>query len=620
MSSSDTEDHHFKSHRPSDSEDDFSAESPSSEHGLPQRLTAKSSTSTPVDEDLNNNNENSEKVGYFPTIDENPVRSRSSWSSRRPSIASTASVFSVREIFGDMNRDEIQLARQRTRETILSKVSTRKYDDQTLYTEGQDNVGNDGTDLADYDPELVTWDGTDDPQNPRNWSPYKKWITTFIVALYTMVSPLSSSILSPALPVISQRFDITSSLVESLTVSIFILAWAICPLFMAPLSEVFGRKVVLNGSIILMFIFNLACGFAQNTGQLLAFRFWAGMAGAPPLSVGAGTLADMFDDQHRNTPLALYSIGPLLGPVIAPIMAGWMVEFIDWRWILYVLAMINGAVAIFGLIFYRESYAPVLLKRKADLLRKESGNENLHTVYELNQGPAFPRIFEAITRPIKLIFTHPIIVSLGMFMAFTYGFMYIMLVTFPALWSDAYHYSSGIGGMMYLGLGIGFMLGVAIGTPAIQHSYMSLTAKNGGVAKPEYRIALVSPIAFVLGCGLIWYGWSAEKRLVWIMPLLGTAMFGMGQVPTFQCIQNYLIDMNPRFAASAVGAAAVFRSCFGFGFPLFGDAMYAKLGYGWANTLCGILAIVFGVPFPLFIYFYGERIRKWADKRLEKKL
>lgn len=617
MSHSDSEDHHFKSHRHSDSEDEYHLDSPSeyTRYGTPQRLTAGSSASTTPGD-----GKDDEKSGYFPTIEENPLASRTSCSSRRPSVTSTAaSVLSVREIFGNISRADIELARQLTRETMLSKVASAGYAGSVVYNDGTDNVGIEGGDLADYDPELVTWDGATDPQNPRNWPTTKKWITTFIVSMYTMVSPLSSSILSPAVPVVAKDFNMTSSLEQSLSVSIFVLAWAICPLFMTPLSEVFGRKIVLNCSIVFLFIFNLACGFVQNYSQLLACRFWGGMAGAPPLSVGAGTLSDMFDDEHRNTPMALYSLGPLLGPVIAPIMAGWMVEYINWRWVFWVLAIINAFIAVLGLIFYQESYAPVLLKWKAQRLRKESGNENLHTVFELSEEPFEHQILDAISRPIKMLFTNPVIVALGFFMAFTYGFMYLMLVTFPALWTDVYHYKSGIGGMMYLGLGIGFMLGVALGTPAVQRSYLNLTHKNGGIPKPEYRIVLVSPIAFALGCGLIWYGWSAEKKLVWIMPVIGTGIFGLGMVPTFLCIQNYLIDMNPRFSASAVGAAAVFRSCFGFGFPLFGASMYDRLGYGWANTLCGILAIVLGVPFPLFIYFYGERIRNWTDKRLERR-
>lgn len=77
--------------------------------------------------------------------------------------------------------------------------------------------------------------------------------------------------------------------------------------------------------------------------------------------------------------------------------------------------------------------------------------------------------------------------------------------------------------------------------------------------------------------------------------------------------------MNVRYAASSVAAAALFRSLFGFTFPLFANKMYHALGYGWANTMCAFIGILLGVPFPIFCYLYGEKIRQWADRRIESK-
>ncbi|ANB12434.1 Tpo3p [Sugiyamaella lignohabitans] len=532
---------------------------------------------------------------------------------------SLASGYSVEEIYGDAAPENIRVTRQLTMETIKSRIST-VYSENYFPADGGDTVNRDGSEFKDIDPELVTWEGPDDPENPRNWSPFRKWVTTVVVSVYTMIAPLSSSILTPAVPAIAEQLHIESSTMQNLTVSIFVLAFAICPLFIGGLSELFGRQVVLNVSIVLLLIFNIACALARNTGQLLIFRFLAGMAGAAPISVGAGTLADMFNDKDRNTPLALYSLGPNLGPVIAPIIAGFLVEYTSsWRWVLWTLSIINGVVAFVGLITYKETYAPTLLSRKAKKLRKESGNDNLHTVFEIARTPFMERFLTGITRPIVMLFTNPIIMGLGLYMAFVYGFMYLMLVTYPDLWYNVYHFKPGIAGLMYLGLGVGSIFSVASWTPLTQYTYLRLTARNGGIPKPEFRIFLVSPTAVILGCGLLWYGWSAEAKLVWIMPVVGTGIFGFALFPVFQCIQNYLIDMNPRYSASAVGAAAVFRSTFGFGFPLFGTAMYNRLGYGWANTICGILMFILGIPFPIIIYFYGERVRQWNDDRLERK-
>lgn len=95
---------------------------------------------------------------------------------------------------------------------------------------------------------------------------------------------------APALKVISQDFGISSTAVANLTLSIFVLAYAVGPLFLGPLSEVFGRVYVLQISNLFYFAWNLACGFAQNTPEMIVFRFLSGVGGSAPLAIGGGVL------------------------------------------------------------------------------------------------------------------------------------------------------------------------------------------------------------------------------------------------------------------------------------------------------------------------------------------
>jgi hypothetical protein len=73
---------------------------------------------------------------------------------------------------------------------------------------------------------------------------------------------------------------------------------------------------------------------------------------------------------------------------------------------------------------------------------------------------------------------------------------------------------------------------------------------------------------------------------------------------------NSIVDAYSVYAASALASIQILRNLAGFGFPLFAPAMYASLGYGWSNSLLGFLAVAIGVPAPIFLWRYGERLRK----------
>lgn len=94
----------------------------------------------------------------------------------------------------------------------------------------------------------------------------------------------------------------------------------------------------------------------------------------------------------------------------------------------------------------------------------------------------------------------------------------------------------------------------------------------------------------------------------WIVPILGTAIFGIGMLGSFMPIATYLIDAWPLYAASSTAASTVLRSLFGAILPLAGQKMYAKLGLGWGNSLLGFVAVAM-VPVPFVFIKYGERIR-----------
>lgn len=117
----------------------------------------------------------------------------------------------------------------------------------------------------------------------------KKWRVTLLVSLASFLSMFTSAMVAPAGTVIASEFEIgqTTTIV---VVSIFVLGFAIGPFYIAPMSEVYGRMAVLQSSMSLFLIFNVACSISMNEAQLIAFRFLSGVGGSAALVLGGGIL------------------------------------------------------------------------------------------------------------------------------------------------------------------------------------------------------------------------------------------------------------------------------------------------------------------------------------------
>ncbi|KAI0446783.1 major facilitator superfamily domain-containing protein [Xylaria telfairii] len=464
------------------------------------------------------------------------------------------------------------------------------------------------------DPNLVTWTGPDDEENPKNWKFSKKWAAVFTVSLFTLISPISSSLVAPALEAIGDELKITQAFEKNLTLSIFILAYAVGPLVWGPLSEIYGRVIVLQLVNLIYLFFNLGCGLARTKEQLIAFRFLAGLGGSAPLAIGGGLLSDLFNAEDRGKALSIYSLAPLLGPAIGPIAGAFIAQNTTWRWAFYATTIADAVIQGAGVFFLQETYGPVLLLWKKKRLIKETGNTALHTPYDDPDRTVAKLLRTALVRPFRMITTQVIVQVLAVYMLYVYGLIYIVLTSFPTLWSsprpDGYGEPLGIGGLNYISLGLGFFVGAQACAPLQDRIYVALKRRYGGVGRPEYRVPMMIPGAVLMPVGLIVYGWTAEFKTHWIFPNIGAFLFATATIISFQCLQTFLVDTYTRYAASAVSAGTVFRSLAGFGFPLFAPSLYGRLGYGWGNTLLALLGVVLGFPGPFLLWRYGETLRK----------
>ncbi|KAJ9650227.1 hypothetical protein H2198_010465 [Neophaeococcomyces mojaviensis] len=462
--------------------------------------------------------------------------------------------------------------------------------------------------LPPTDPNIVDWDSPEDTRRPINWTVKKKWINCTIISVLTFLTPLASSMVAPAIPLIMRDFKSTDETIGSFIVSIYILGYAIGPLAIAPLSEVYGRMIVYHVCNILFVVWTMACALAPNMGSLLAFRLLGGIAGSCPITIFAGSIADVFIQEQRGGAMAICALGPLIGPVIGPVAGGFLGEDEGWRWVFWVITIASGVCAVFSITLQRETYEPVLLQKLTNQRIKESGNTALKS--RLDSGITKKEFFtRAIVRPTKMLIFSPIVLLLSIYMAVVYGYLYLLFTTLTPVYQGNYHFSQGTVGLTYLGIGIGSMLGLVVFGVASDRLLKYLTNKNGGEMKPEYRLPPLLPGSLFIPIGLFWYGWSVEKHIHWIMGIIGTLWVGFGMLAAFMPIQTYLVDAFTVHAASAIAANTVLRSLAGAFLPLAGPKMYAALGLGWGNSLLAFVALLIS-PIAFVFYKYGEVIRK----------
>ena len=256
----------------------------------------------------------------------------------------------------------------------------------------------------------------------------------------------------------------------------------------------------------------------------------------------------------------------------------------------------------------KETYAPVLLERKASLLRRETGNPAYRSILALDLTPN-QVIIQGLVRPCKMLLFSPVVTILCIYVAVMYGLLYILFTTFTFVFMDNYGFSTGSAGLAFLGSGVGMLIGLVF-VGALSDRNLKAQRARGNDIRPEDRLPLhlTIPAALSLPIGLFIYGWGADKHAHWIVPQIGTAIIGFGMIGILMCIQTYLVDAFPRHAASVTAANAVLRSLLGALLPLIGLDLYDALGLGWGNSLLAFIALGLA-PIPVMFAVVGERIR-----------
>ncbi|KAL4870635.1 hypothetical protein BDV12DRAFT_184266 [Aspergillus spectabilis] len=447
--------------------------------------------------------------------------------------------------------------------------------------------------LPEKEEYVVEFAGPDDPLHPQNWPTRKSkslpgFLVSALLAFTTFNSTFTSSIFSAANTVVSSKFNVSTE-VGTLGLSLYVLGFAFGPTLFSPLSELFGRRLPILIGVFGFTVFQFGVATAENLQTVIICRFFGGFFGACPLAVVAAVFSDIYDNRNRGLAITIFTMMVFTGPLFAPFIGGFIVEsYLGWRWTEY-LTGINGA--------YCRHTHPVVLIQKAGELRRRTKNWGIHAKQEEVEIDLRELIAKNFSRPVRILFSEPVLLLLSIYMAFLYGLLYLFMTAYPIVFQQIHGFNKGVGGLPYFGLIIGELFG-GLFIIAMQPWYNRKLTSNNDIPIPEWRLppAIIGAAAFA--AGLFWFGWSGYSASIhWIIPTVSGLLTGFGLLCIFlQCL-NYIIDTYLVFLHS-------FKNII-----MLTILQFNALGVNWTGTLLGCVAAVL-MPMPLLFYLYGSRIRQ----------
>ncbi|KAJ9215579.1 hypothetical protein DTO166G4_2949 [Paecilomyces variotii] len=458
------------------------------------------------------------------------------------------------------------------------------------------------------DPNLVEWDGPDDPENPQNWPKWKKWVYTMTLSSLTVWITFASSVFSEATLVTAEEFGVSTE-VTTLGTSLVVFGFAVGPLIWGPMSELYGRMPPLFFGYAVFAIFQIPVAVAQNLQTIMVCRFFVGVFGCAPLAVIGGALADFWDPVDRGVAVAFFSAATFGGPTAGPIVGGFIVSsHLGWRWTAWITLIASAFFGLIALIIVPETYAPILLQRRAARLRHETKNWAYHSFLDEHRPTFKDILWKYILRPFQMLFLEPILVCITIYLALIYGILYLFFEAYPVSFQEVRGWKHpGVAALPFLGILIGVFIGVALISIITKTRFARKLEKHGRVV-PEERLVPMMIASVILPAGLFWFGWTSSPHVHWFPQVLAGVPIGCGILVIFMQGLNYIIDVYLMFANSAIAANTLVRSCVGGGFPLFAVQMYHNLGVNWASSVLGFITVAM-IPIPILFFFYGKKIR-----------
>lgn len=469
----------------------------------------------------------------------------------------------------------------------------------------------------------VDWEGNDDPENPQNWPTWQKVALCFEIGLLTTVVYMGSAVYTPGIDQLMS--DLNANHTGAIAgMSVFVFGYGIGPMILSPLSErpALGRTSIYIATLLIFVILQVPTALVKSLPGFLILRFIAGFVSSPALATGGASIGDVIHPSHLPIGLGLWGICAYFGPFLGPLFGAAIVNVSSWRWVFWFMCILSGATCLLLTFFLPETSRGTLLYRKAQRLRALTGNPNIvaQAAYEASLTPLNEIVRETLWRPFQITFLEPMIMCVNLHLSLLYAIMYLWFESFPIVFQELHHFTVVELGVSYIGIMVGTWVGMTAYLTYIWYRFIKPTEQGAHIEAEVFLPAnLVASVA--LPVALFVFAWTATASIHWIVPIIGTFIFGLGCSVLFQTHLSYLGLCYPKYMASVFASNDFFRSMIGGAFPLFASATYTntatdKFPVGWGVSIMAFLSTAM-VSLPLLFMWKGKKLRqrsRWTQK------
>ncbi|PNP51201.1 hypothetical protein THARTR1_08105 [Trichoderma harzianum] len=462
-------------------------------------------------------------------------------------------------------------------------------------------------------------------ENSSDYSNSIKWLMTAIVALAATTSSAGSSISYPALADMAVDLN-TSATVANLSLALYILAMAFAPMWWQ-VNPIPRRRTTYIVSFTLFVVFACISAVSVNITMLIIFRILSGGAAASVQSVGAGTVADLWPPKQRGHAMGIFYIGPLCGPALAPIIGGALTQGLGWRSTMWALCIFGGVNLIMIFVCLPETLSRSKLPPPSLVRERQEQQQTERPVTESSVTSSIGRILLRIIGPLLLLkyLRHlPILISVFS-AAMAFSALYVVNISIQAEFPKApYHFTTIEVGLLYIAPTLGYAVASILGGKWIDRIMAREAIKAGRydadgkpVYLPEDRMREnIWLAASLYPAGMIWYGWSVQERLPWIVCGIACFFFGLGSMLVLGCVTTMLTEFTPRQASTGIAIITFVRNIFSVVATVVTEPLIDAMGSGWLMTMVGLLAWITGNAAILALRKWGPHWRVNMDRKL----